>query len=144
MFAWLNKIWSCFFKKPVVDESTGTIDNIFPPVQESQKYYFSSIVEEESAPNNDSIQENEFIAVVYKNKPIWCLFKCPCGCGYIITLPLQKPHKPKWTLSQTESRRPTLNPSVWQNKGCYSHFWIDDGKIIWCDNTGNEPWLEGD
>jgi len=144
MSNWFNKIWLWLFKKPIVKESTGKIDNNLLPARESQKHYFNSIVKKETTPNNDSIRENEFIAVIYRNKFIWCLFRCPCGCGYVITLPLQKPHRPKWTLSQNGSKRPTLYPSVWQNKGCNSHFWIEDGKIIWCNNTGDEPWLEDD
>ena len=139
MFNWINKIISWLFKKPGKQKSTTTVGNHIPSTQESQKYYFDSILEKESTPDNASIQENEFIAVVYKNKPIWTLFKCPCGCGYVITLPLQKPHRPKWTLSKSESKRPTLYPSVWQNKGCHSHFWIEDGKIIWCNNKETEP-----
>jgi hypothetical protein len=144
MISWLNKVISWLFKKPLKAESTAIDSHDVPPAQESQKYYFSSIVEKESTPNNDSIQENEFIAVVYKRKPIWALFKCPCGCGYIITLPLQKPHNPKWTLYKSEFERPTLYPSVWQNKGCQSHFWIEDGKVIWYNNNVGEPWFDED
>jgi hypothetical protein len=143
MFNWINKIILWLFKKSGKESTTKT-GNDFPPNQGSQKYYFSSIVERESTPSNESIQENEFISVVYKKKPIWALFKCPCGCGYVISLPLQKPHKPKWTLSKSESQRPNVYPSVWQNKGCHSHFWIEDGKVIWCKNTGNEAWFADD
>lgn len=138
MFNWINWVKSWLFKKSKKTESTINDDFDILPIQESQRYHFGSILEKKITPDNASIQENEFIAVIYKNKPVWALFKCPCGCGYVITLPLQKPHNPKWRLYKLESKRPTLYPSVWQNKGCHSHFWIEDGKVIWCKDTGTE------
>lgn len=138
MFNWINWAKSWLYKKSKKTESTINDDFDILPIQESQRYHFGSILEKKITPDNASIQENEFIAVIYKNKPVWALFKCPCGCGYVITLPLQKPHNPKWRLYKSESKRPTLYPSVWQNKGCHSHFWIEDGKLIWCKDTGTE------
>ena len=100
---------------------------------------FKSISIINKTPKNDTVGKRDFIAVVYQNKPMWALFQCPCGCGKVISLSLQKIHTPNWTVRKNPSGRPTLHPSVWQNKGCCSHFWIKDGRVYWCDNTGIEP-----
>lgn len=143
MFNWLNKIILWLFKKPTkqqVDSKNTSVESI----KDKQIYYYKTILKKDITPNNDSIAQGEFITVIYKNKSVWALFKCPCGCRYVITLPLQKPHNPRWTIYESEFGRPTLRPSIWQNKGCYSHFWIEDGKIVWCKNTGTETRYDTD
>lgn len=145
MFNLLNKIIVWLFKKPINKEKSSPRKTYVSPLIEGRNiYYFNTIIKRDITPSNDLINEAEFIAVFYKSKPIWALFKCPCGCGYVITLPLQKPHILRWSIHKSEFGRPTLYPSIWQNKGCYSHFWIEDGKVIWCKNTGVEPWLKDD
>lgn len=107
--------------------------------QTQDEIYFQRITKISNTPSNESINSSDFIEVEYNNKPVWALFKCPCGCQFVITLPLQNSFKPYWTLSESNSCRPTLYPSIWQNKGCFSHFWIEDGIVIWCKNTGSPP-----
>ncbi|MGK5076537.1 DUF6527 family protein [Janthinobacterium sp. ZB1P44] len=58
-------------------------------------------------------------------------FRCPCGCGDTIELPLLHNVKPRWDIRVDARRRPTLAPSVWKTTGCKSHFWVRDGKIVW-------------
>ena len=57
---------------------------------------------------------------------------CACGCGSRVVTPLGPTD---WTLDNTP-RGPTLRPSVgnWQ-LSCQSHYWIEQGKILW-----SEPW----
>ncbi|RPG36008.1 MAG: hypothetical protein CBB72_004955 [Muricauda sp. TMED12] len=102
--------------------------------------HFRKIIEMEKTPDNDTIGKDDFIFVRYNENPYWVMFQCPCDCGTVISLPLQDSHNPRWTLKTSEFGRPTLYPSVWQNKGCFSHFWITDGKIEMCYNSGIEPW----
>ncbi|WP_145650035.1 DUF6527 family protein [Pseudoduganella lurida] len=58
-------------------------------------------------------------------------FACPCGCFRTIELLLIPDATPHWVLT-INKERPTLSPSVWLKTGCRSHFWVRDGKIIWC------------
>src|SRR6476620_5497878 len=53
---------------------------------------------------------------------------CPCGCGSKVITPLGIN---EWSLS-THDEKPTLKPSIgnWQLP-CQSHYWIDDGEILW-------------
>lgn len=85
------------------------------------------------------IQDGDFYCVVTQSERRWVMFRCPCGCNEIITLSLQKVHYPNWQLRERHERRPTLYPSVWRDVGCYSHFWIEDGRVFWCKNTGVHP-----
>lgn len=92
--------------------------------------YFDSLSVHSKTPSNSSIEDKDFIQVIYKGKPMWALFKCPCGCNTMISLSLQQVHKPHWTLT-TKNNRPTLYPSIWQKTGCCSHFWVYNGCIYW-------------
>jgi hypothetical protein len=58
---------------------------------------------------------------------------CPCGCHRIIELLLIDDADPRWKLTHGENGSPTLAPSVWLRDGCKSHFWLRNGRIIWCD-----------
>jgi hypothetical protein len=57
---------------------------------------------------------------------------CACGCGSKIRTPIGAT---EWQLEETV-RGPSLRPSIgnWQ-KPCQSHYWIEDGEVIW-----SEPW----
>lgn len=57
---------------------------------------------------------------------------CPCGCGENIELTLMKGVRPRWDLRVNAQDRPTLYPSVWRQSGCYSHFWLSEGRVVWC------------
>lgn len=93
--------------------------------------HFKSVTVVNKTPKNDEVGERDFIIVVFQNKPLWALFRCPCGCHHVISLSLQKIHNPSWRVHKNLSNRPTLFPSVWQIKGCQSHFWIKDGRVYW-------------
>lgn len=62
----------------------------------------------------------------------WCVgFRCPCGCGETIELLVVDEARPRWDV-RIHRDRPTLSPSVWRKAGCRSHFWVRDGRIVWC------------
>lgn len=106
-----------------------------PPVR------FQSIFEVEKTPSADQVGPEDFFSVVHNNKLYWTVFRCPCGCGEVISLPMREPHKPRWRLQRTKEARPDLKPSVWRNQGCMSHFWISDGRVYMCGDTGIAPWV---
>ena len=55
---------------------------------------------------------------------------CACGCGLKVSTPLGPT---EWRLEETDNG-PSLRPSVgnWQFP-CQSHYWIDQGNIVWSD-----------
>jgi len=69
----------------------------------------------------------------------WAYLACPCGCGHPIMLSLSKTKRPAWHVGIDWLGRPTVEPSVRQTAGCYSHFWLRKGRIDWCGGTG-KPW----
>lgn len=132
-----RRICEFFFpQKQTKDHDTDTRRSASEP-----KVHYSSLQIVNKTLGNAAIKENEFIAVIHENTPFWAMFKCPCGCGTVISLSLQRTHKPSWVVEKSKYGRPTLYPSVWQNKGCCSHFWIKDGRVHWCNNSGIEPWI---
>jgi len=64
----------------------------------------------------------------------WCVgLRCPCGCCKRLEMMLLKGVEPRWDISLDQKGRPTLRPSVWLGVGCRSHFWLRNGKVVWCE-----------
>jgi len=137
---WLQKILWLICPKKAEEPSKENIVSIGHDSIE-RRVHFRSIRVVDRTPKNESVGESEFVLVIHQNESYWALFQCPCGCCTMISLSLQKIHTPSWTVKETVAGRPSLYPSVWQNKGCFSHFWIQDGQICWCGNSGLEPWV---
>lgn len=104
-----------------------------------REIHFASVTSLERTPSLDSVSSDEFVVVSYKGEQRWTMFLCPCGCRKMISLPLNPPHRPRWTVYVDDVGRPSLFPSVWQNVGCMSHFVIHSGRIIWARNSGMSP-----
>lgn len=111
---------------------------IAEPVSSDARSYAVQIVEK--TPKNDEVSEGQFIVVAHKEKLYWTIFRCPCGCQDVVSLAMQPPHQPRWSLDIDGEKRPTLHPSIWRNTGCMSHFWVRDGRVDWCPDSGREPW----
>lgn len=71
----------------------------------------------------------------------WAYFLCPTGNGDVIQLSLQSNHRPRWEITQDLLGRPTVYPSVRQLEGSYAHFWIRNGRVSWCADTGKRPYF---
>lgn len=100
---------------------------------------FLSVIVKDNKIGNSGIGRSKLYCQVHNNKNKWVMFRCPCNCGDVVTLSLQPLHRPFWKLSLSPSKRPTLHPSVWRDKGCFSHFWVKDGRVFWCVDTGSDP-----
>jgi hypothetical protein len=137
----INNIFRKIYEFIFPREQTKNHD-VSPDLRLSEpKVHFNSLKIVSKTPGNAAIKEKEFITIINENKSYWAMFRCPCGCGTVISLSLQRIHKPSWTVTKSKHGRPSLHPSVWQNKGCRSHFWIKDGRVYWCGNSGIEPWI---
>jgi hypothetical protein len=67
---------------------------------------------------------------------------CPCGCGSLIQLSLLPNDRPRWRAHRHFDGAVSLFPSVWRNKGCFSHFILRNGRIQWAQ-PGPPPPLWG-
>lgn len=107
--------------------------------QPSPAITFQQISDVEAPPLNELVQSGVFYRVMRIDRAKWALFLCPCGCRSVITLSLQHAHRPHWTVRASRDSRPSMRPSVWRDIGCRSHFWIEDGRVYWCSDTGISP-----
>ena len=121
---WLLGLWKKL--KPKQQEKSYA-----PP---SRLFHSCEVVK--SPPPNNEIPDGKFIVVTPSVEPKWALFKCPCGCGHVITLSLASGRTPRWQVRLENGGYPTLYPSVRQLNGCYSHFLVRGGQILWCEDTG--------
>jgi len=62
-------------------------------------------------------------------------FLCPCGCGELVQLSLLPDDKPSWIASGATGGLASLHPSIWRIRGCRSHFFIKEGKVIWAKES---------
>jgi hypothetical protein len=70
--------------------------------------------------------------LVGNETPWQAAMRCPCGCKALIQLSLVPHDRPRWTVKMESSGEPTLTPSIWRKKGCGAHFFLRNGRILWC------------
>ena len=62
---------------------------------------------------------------------------CPCGCGSTVQVSLMASTRPRWRLIEHVSDGTvSLEPSLWREGGCESHFFLRRGFIEWCPAGG--------
>ena len=65
------------------------------------------------------------------NNPWAASFICPCGCNETISLSLIPTDRPKWKVFYNKNKTISLRPSIHRLKNCKSHFFIQNGKVVW-------------
>jgi hypothetical protein len=78
-------------------------------------------------------------ALVHRGVPRMLLLKCPCGCGDILVINLDKRAGPAWRLYQ-RGKSLTLFPSYWRDSKCESHFVLWSNNVYWCDWEDDSLW----
>ena len=63
--------------------------------------------------------------------PWYARFRCPCGCGAIVSLSLLPGDNSSWRATEHADGTLTLSPSVWRTTGCGSHFSLRKGQVLW-------------
>lgn len=86
------------------------------------------------------VQENIQAGIVYiihsSGHQKWAMFRCPGHEDELIQLCLIRKRHPSWTVKTDWLGRPTINPSVRQLDGSFAHFWVKDGNVEWCADSG--------
>jgi len=73
------------------------------------------------------------VYLIGEENSIWyALFNCPCGCNEKIYTKFIEGSKPRWSYELHDDKTISLFPSIWRNKGCKSHFFIERGRVDWC------------
>ena len=99
-----------------------------PPV--TPGVWFNSLSVVDKTPKNECVGDENLSWWSTWENPCRALFRCPCGCGQVISLSLQSIHHPNWKINKSSTGRPTLYPSVSQNKGCRRIFGLKMGECI--------------
>ncbi len=83
----------------------------------------------------DSVKNNT-LYLIGEEPHIWCgVMICPCGCGEKIHLSLLPTGSPKWNYHKHQDGTFSIQPSIWRTKGCCSHFFLKQNRIIWCNHS---------
>ena len=78
--------------------------------------------------------ENHLLYVVGEGRHRWyAAMICPCGCGETLHMGLLEDARPRWRAVRQNTGTATLLPSVNRKVGCRAHFFLEHGKIRWCD-----------
>lgn len=86
--------------------------------------------------------DKKSIYIVYEDDFFWHVsMVCPCGCEAILHMNLVPDEYPYWHLTQHDDNTVSLSPSVWRQKGCFSHFWFRQGRVHWCSSEAINPLL---
>jgi len=79
------------------------------------------------------ILDPRFVYLVGEGKYRWfAAMICPCGCGVTLHMSLLSESRPRWQAIEHKDGTISLEPSVWRQKGCHSHFFVHRGDIKWC------------
>ena len=89
-------------------------------------------------PTPESIKPGQILVVGDTKYQKWACFRCPGGCGENILLSLNQKRHPCWTVTVDWLQRPTLDPSIRQLNECRCHFWVRQGIVEWCSDSGQE------
>ncbi len=69
------------------------------------------------------------------------VMRCPDGCGEILSINLDPRSGPAWRMYRRRGRW-SLYPSIDRTSGCFSHFILWNGRIIWAEAASDELDLE--
>lgn len=89
-------------------------------------------------PSHDELTDDEVVVVQDGDFQKWACFNCPGGCGTKIMLTLVSRRSPHWNVEVDWQGRPTLWPSVRQTNDCRCHFWVRNGCVDWCADSGHD------
>jgi hypothetical protein len=78
-------------------------------------------------------------ALVCRGVPRMLLLNCPCGCGDILVVNLDKRAGPAWRMYQ-RGKSLSVFPSYWRDSKCESHFILWRNNIYWCDWEDDSLW----
>jgi len=98
--------------------------------------FYIKLVSQHPAPETVKAMHGQVLVVGDKKLKKWVCLNCPDNCGEIILLSLNKSRRPSWSISIDRIGRPSLSPSIRKLDGCKSHFWLRDGFVDWCNDSG--------
>jgi hypothetical protein len=77
------------------------------------------------------LDESKIYIIGNKGQYWLALMKCPCGCGDTLHMNLLPSHRPCWKFVIDKNNTVSFKPSLWRKAGCQSHFFIQNGEVVW-------------
>ncbi len=90
-------------------------------------------------PKDEEIKKQYLYLVGSGEHVKWAYLRCPCPRADVVRLNLIENQTPSWHAAINKRGEPTISPSIRQLDGCFSHFWIQSGRVIWCNDSGQPP-----
>jgi len=111
--------------KGFIKELVQSINRFFSRVNS-----YKEVLELQDDP--DQITRKTLVLITDGKSYKWLKFRCPCGCGTEVNLPLMKNRKPHWTVFNECEGIISVYPSIdLRLPGCGAHFWIDKNRVKW-------------
>ncbi len=84
----------------------------------------------------DRLDHSTLYVVTVARCQVYAALTCPRRrCGDTLNLNLLPDDRPVWALTEHPNGTPSLHPSIWRRTACGCHFWLREGRIIWCRGT---------
>ena len=97
-----------------------------------------------SHPAPEQLRPGRLIIVRDGSLNKWICLSCPCGCRAKLQLSMGMNRRPRWSVKSDWLARPTIAPSIRRLDGCKCHFWLKQGQIQWCADSGEDPSVIGE
>ena len=78
-------------------------------------------------------------ALVHRGVDRMLLMNCPCGCGDVLVINLDRRAGPAWKIYR-RGEAISLFPSYWRDTKCESHFILWKNNLFWCDWDDDNIW----
>ena len=91
----------------------------------------------EEYPHPDALVIGKIIVVQDGKRKKWACLRCPGGCGEKIQLSLNSIRHPYWIIRLDYLNRPSIHPSIRQLNTCRCHFFVKNGVVNWCSDSGH-------
>jgi len=105
----------------------------------SKPTYLARVVSDHPSP--EDMVPGWIYVVGGSNYQKWAYLHCPTESGEIMQLSLQSKQHPYWRINIDWLCRPTVTPSIRQLTYPYAHYWIREGIVVWCKDSGNPSHL---
>jgi hypothetical protein len=112
------------------------------PTEGSQRYTEVIRVTSQAEARTALAAPGARIVIVERGYPRSVSFACPCGCGDVLVINVDRSVGKAWRL-RADDRGVTLMPSVSRSSGCLSHFVLWENHVWWCrfdDDSLDETW----
>lgn len=92
----------------------------------------------------EKLNSNSFYIVGTKKHPFKLVSKCPAKlCNHLVQVKVLKDENAlnEWRITEHQDNTISLYPSVWITRKCGCHYWIEKGKLRWCNQLSYKNWL---